>query len=265
MSASPITLIAERADSFGANALEVAAGHAMFDFPVLRADGARLVYRIKAVADGDIVTAAEPVQDKLPSFCPERHINTDGTFCLGWSGHTSLSVKDEESATLWWGRLLRFLTYQKMASRSGVWPLDDAWAHGAAAVHQSAAETAAAALGEDFSSDLQKRKFKTKWSKTTGPNGRALRILRNGRHIYSIWTNPPRLINKQQACVCSRVDIKRHRRLRNCLDHSDAALTLGVSLLNWERAERQFWESHKNKPCCGTMKNCPLNTEGGNS
>lgn len=256
---SPVALITERAGAFGAVAINSNSRGDVFDVPVRMVDGRTVAYRIRVEADDGTVTAKEDSQDKLPLFCPERHINSDGSFCLGWSGHTSLAVNDVESAEKWWARVLRFLTSQQMAKRSGVWPLEGAWAHGAAAEHQARAEAAAAQLGGDFLADLTGGKLDTKWSKGTfGSHGRALRVQRNGSDIYSIWVKPYQLINKRQACICGRGDIKRHRRLRSCGEHAEAALALASSLLEWKNAEEHFWKSMRHHQCCGTMKNCPL-------
>jgi hypothetical protein len=54
----------------------------------------------------------------LPRACPERHIKSDATFCLGL--RAGENVDTPEDAANWWGKLHVFLTCQDTAHASGV-------------------------------------------------------------------------------------------------------------------------------------------------
>lgn len=214
---------------------------------------------------GGVIKVREVTQKLLPAYCPERHINSDGSFCLNWADDVDLTVFDAKSAEEWWRQLLQFLRYQQRADYTRRWQ-GSAWAHGSdAAKNQREAENAARRLGETFASALTAKSMsvvKTRYHSRT--NGAVLHVLRNGQAIYSVWARNFKAINKQQACVCGSGDIKRHRRLRNCSTHSQDADVLAVSLFGWEQAERAFWNEARKlgKPCCGTMKHCPLRDSG---
>ena len=80
----------------------------------------------------------------LPAWCAERHMNTDGTFCLGLE---KPKVEDETAATAFWQSLRTYLLYQQFADRNRTWPRGRWLSHGDAAWHQLDAEAAADACG----------------------------------------------------------------------------------------------------------------------
>jgi hypothetical protein len=235
----------------------------VLDVTVTSVDGRRTVYRLVLTAWDREVTAREQTPDKLPPFCPQLHINGDGTFCLGWSGTTLLEVEDEESARLWWARLHGYLRMQQRARRLGRWP-DREWAHGDAARHQHEAEVAAVHLGQDFVQDLEGKKFEAAWCRWDHPvHGRMLQVFRDGTPIYKVSERHQRVLNSRQACICANGDIKRHKRLRSCGGHMKVAFDFAVALRNWVSAEDQFWKAlaKTNRTCCGRASDCRLRAE----
>lgn len=92
----------------------------------------------------------------FPDACPERHINSDGSFCLGLEGYTA----DAESAPRFWEALRAFLLCQEFARARRLWPTGRWLSHGReAASAQLEAEAAAAAcgLGERYRRALEFR------------------------------------------------------------------------------------------------------------
>lgn len=262
----PIDLIAQCAPQFESISKRIGNDQVALTLSVTHIDGEREQYQLLArdVVDGSIMVS-EAKQQLLPSYCPERHINRDGSFCLSWKDDVNLTVHDSASAEKWWAHLMQFLREQRRAVKKRSWS-SAAWAHGPeAAEHQRRAENAAGRLGAPFVSALRAKGMsvaKTRYNSRT--NGAVLHVLQNGRAIYSVWARNFKAINKQQACVCGSGDIKRHRRLRNCSTHSQDADVLAASLFGWEQAERAFWNEARKlgKPCCGTMKHCPLRDLG---
>lgn len=229
---------------------------------VTHSDVHRETYQLIAHdAGGGVISVREANKTILPSYCPERHINTDGSFCLSWSEDIDLAVIDEGSAVRWWEQLMQFLRKQRRAWKKKQWP-DSAWAHGIGAARcQRVAEQAAARLGSRFQSALHKKQLKIVATPYRSPTqGAVMNMLCGGQVAYSVWARTLKTINKQQACVCSRGDIRRHRRLRNCESHADDVDELAASLLCWEKAEKAFWEHARTTghTCCGTIDGCPL-------
>lgn len=178
----------------------------------------------------------------LPKACADRHINLDGTFCLGLrAGQT---VTDDVSAAEWWSKLQVFLTYQETAQDSGYWPMYAQLSHGEEAAElQLEAEEAASELGlRDVYDDALRADHGliAKFVELINP---ATKRLRNGR----------------ARCVCGRVD-KRGRPLlrRDCWKLGKPCLPA----LEFRRREAVsgFWAVQRSAgvKCCGTMRDCPL-------
>lgn len=234
---------------------------ATFNVPVAAPSGRQQIFRVRAsVEDG---TVAREVGGVLPAFCPQRHINRDGSFCLGWGGDAAPDVVDGDSAEAWWGHVLAFLRLQMRAARARMWTGPE-WAHGSAAKYQMAAEQAAKTLGDDILDDLRLRRLQVIWATRRTPlGGRILKVKRRGREWFSVWESARRVVNKQQPCVCAAGSVQHHHRLRNCGNHAQQAYDLARSLLLWAEAEVQFWDAHRGAQCCGTMDNCPLRADCG--
>lgn len=81
----------------------------------------------------------------LPKNCVQRHMNTDGSFCIGLGA--PWIVKDEDGAHRWWHWLLGYLRCQDIASVARRWPPNRGLSHGDAAELQLQAEELAAAVG----------------------------------------------------------------------------------------------------------------------
>lgn len=67
-----------------------------------------------------VVRESEP--RRLPVFCPERHINPDGSFCLGWEPGVPRLPASPKEARAWWSVLRGYLRLQDAAATARVWP-----------------------------------------------------------------------------------------------------------------------------------------------
>ena len=257
LKSASLTLLRDTGAQFGAVQLRLRGDKLTFTLPVPRADGRRPEYDLVAQATGSIVAAREAAPNMLPSFCPERHINSDATFCMNWQDVDPLAVNDNEAAERWWGALLQFLRLQERAARRRRWPAEAQWAHGTAAIHQLKAQEAAAELGPDFVKDLAEGRLTVGW-RNVSSNGPGIRLFRSGRWIFSVWENARRVVNLRRPCLCHRGTGRRPITLRSCGNHAGAAAQLAIELMEWERAEQRFWNSWKHRACCGTMDDCPL-------
>lgn len=99
-------------------------------------DDSESLYRVLVSCLEDKVEVKEHSRNRrLPTACPERHINRDGTFCLGYGPTFRPAPRTVEEAAEWWGLLTDFLQMQNKAAESGRWPRKS-WYHGHAADFQ---------------------------------------------------------------------------------------------------------------------------------
>jgi hypothetical protein len=194
-------------------------------------------------SESDNILVAEKVRGRqLPAYCPERHIVGDrGQFCLELPEHIRLTDV-ALSATHWWFLLKQFIHLQSYADKTGRWPPDRAYDHGAAAKVQKLQLEIAAATGlaEEFS------RFEFGLDS----------IFSNPR--YGLVSRVGVLNQNNQNCYCSDC---------NCTQMQNAEcenrqLVEAIVELQPKREQRlrDYWkvEQDKGKTCCGFSKNCRL-------
>lgn len=254
---SRVALCAER-QGFGVVRLEDGLAMSM---KIELSDGRKIQYQILLSADGHKIRASEnpAFEKRLPCFCPERHINSDGTFCLYWEGHEAINVTDASTAQHWLDTLIKFLMTQERASKSKRWH-GGGWAHGSAAFYQQRAYKAASELGQNFLTELDEKRIHVVKRPGQGMhgNGPLLRLYRDGALAYTVWIRSERVVGLRQKCFCSSKRKGRKKQLRSCGDHARMASELAIAMWKWEEAEAIFWRSLTHKECCQTMKECPL-------
>lgn len=218
-------------------------GQAILGHAVVPADngvGATVAdLRIEAI-NGVMEIAETTPGTTFPADCPERHINDDGSFCVGYGAGTS--ILSHEDAVVWWGLVEEYLRLQRVAARTRMWPARKAISHGRAGQHHVRALEAARALGleEDFYEMLE---GEPKWFSGSFP-----RLSADG----------DRLLNGRLPCPNGCLRKGREIIRRDCRQKRWV-----VQLVREERrrreAERQFAEANRiaKLDCCGTMKNCP--------
>lgn len=96
-------------------------------------------------ANGSIQIAEHAANPRLPAACPDLHINSNGTFCLG---RFAFSASDWKDAQSFWAALHEFLVNEEFAERRAFWPRGRWLSHGLSAMRaQLEAEDYAARLG----------------------------------------------------------------------------------------------------------------------
>ncbi|RIV78608.1 E2 domain-associated cysteine-rich protein [Pelagerythrobacter aerophilus] len=253
-----LDIIASCAAEFGAVEIARTRLELKVQLPVPLADGRSHSYRLVIAIFRGVATAQEEKPHLLPEFCPARHINRDGSFCLFWRAVDDIVIDNVSAARMWWETLIRFLQQQVRAARLRHWPDAKGRAHGEkAAIHQLRAERAAGRLGAPFPEDLADGRLIVEVSNSSG-HGPAVRLLHNGRRLYSVWRRDRRVVNQRQPCLCPKGAQRRPIVLKSCGDHGGAAADLALELQSMAEEERRFWNDFESTQCCGTMDGCPL-------
>jgi hypothetical protein len=194
------------------------------------------LYTLAVAFDGREVLARERAGAKLlPDFCPERHVNEGGTFCLGLNAGWGIS---DTTAGAWWVKLKSFLLCQDTASETGIWPDYAQMSHGDAGEIEAKAEQIAQSIGRlgDFHRAVRS---------DDGPIAACLDKVRTTGQLR----------NGRSACLCGRKDGKGRSILRRECHKLGCPIELEFAR---RRETRRFWDAARGRPCCRTMKDCPL-------
>lgn len=251
-----IDLIAQAAPDFGGSCTRASDTEGILDWPVKLVDGRIIPYKLLLKQKGEQVTAQEETPQHLPAFCPERHINPGGTFCLYDASSERMNVTDEASARAWLETVWKYLKLQERARVKRRWPNNDVWAHGDAAHHQRLAQDAAAAINDRMAIALAGDRLQLKRRRSKGRP--ILDLWIESTHIYSVWEFDKRVINQKQRCFCGTSGLRVPKRLRGCSNHAERATELSLALRDWEKAEERYWKAMQEQSCCGTCDTCPL-------
>jgi len=260
MTPGPLSFLRDTAAAHFAKAVDVGNDHVIFDVTPPMVSGAPPpTYRLRVDVVGEYAMVRELQPTSLPAYCPERHINIDGGFCLYWGEVEPLSISGTQEAETWWMKVLTFLKRQQVACALRRWPAKaEARAHGAdAALQQLIAEDAAAKLGPQFSTLLKDFRLTSVRSKT-GSEPR-LRLTLDGQRLVSVRERSRQLMTKRSRCKCDCADELRLP-IRACGDHETALTDMTFALERLEKAEKEFFRVYANsgRVCCGTMEDCPL-------
>ena len=102
MTPRPLELLQRVAPDYGATLIVDPVG-GLVGITVVRAGGAEYAFRLLVSVAGEHVSVREIADPgMLPGFCPDRHINGDRSFCLGWGEDNPSRIQDEAAARHWW-------------------------------------------------------------------------------------------------------------------------------------------------------------------
>lgn len=251
-----LTLLTQIAPDFGGTCVQSHDQVGSLNLPIRLVDGRTIPYSLELRNCEGVVSVREEVPEHLPAFCPERHINSDGTFCLNYSPVQSLKIEDEGTARAWMETVYKFLKLQERARSQRKWPNDKAWAHGGAAHHQLRAQAAASVLGHKLASAQSSHQLEVRRRHS---KGRAvLELIHQGECLYRVWEAKKKVANQRKRCFCGGSGHRRPNALRKCSDHGAKAAELVLALYEWDQDEKQFWDSIRGKSCCETCDACPL-------
>lgn len=203
------------------------------DLTTIMPDGQTVKYALVISREGTppnswLAVREQPKHALLPRTCPMRHINDDGSFCIGWGPDHIAWPESGEQANVWWRRLGGYLDLQNRARLTRRWPSQHAWPHG----------SAAAQAQQDFeciSKDL--------------PVSLVQAVKTNS---ICLGTRSDQIYGRRKACPCGS-----GHRIKNCHEHVLVALLILKKKV--VMFEEMFWEVRRfTVRCCGTMKECPL-------
>lgn len=219
-------------------------GHEFSGHAVILPEGAAVEYEI-----GLIIICSERTAEAheksgnniLPKYCPERHINSDASFCLGID---IPALVTQDAATVWWGLLRQYLVLQYVADRTRSWPGGHFIAHGEAGPHHRRARAAAAELGILAEYD----------EAVLG----AAHWVNDGS--VRISDDSARLVNGRSRCPVGCRDQRKRPKLRVDCCQKHTVLELMLAERNRREFSKQFWERQRKNgaTCCGTLRDCPL-------
>lgn len=208
-----------------------------------------------------VCVSEQRIGDKLPAFCMERHINLDGTFCIGLD--TGKSILSPQEGEHWWDALLEHFRCQYVARRKRFWPLGKGLSHGDAAEVQIQMEETAIPLG--WAQEIEEGIFRKEgWLSGKLPKVRQqAEMLLNQRSECPRGCNYRHFPTTKYGCdktPCSQGCKKRHKPILKC-DCPNREAIYKLVLLEMKRRvlEEKYFDFIKRKTkCCGSMKNCPL-------
>lgn len=254
----PLHLLEGIASEFGAT-LTVNGRHATGKITITLPSGQSHVFALGLTNDGGKISVREdPPGGHLPAFCPDRHINSDGSFCLGWGEGNPTEIHNVDAAHQWWSTVVRFLAHQVSANKRRVWPgRENDRAHGVAAQHQAVAEQLAAKFGPAFVYDLHDGLLTVRLERRR--RNPRLELYRNGRLIARAFFNSVGLKRDRLPCPCNRVP---PTPITQCGTHADALAHFTAALYHWHQEEHSFLKglAARGKRCCGTLRECGLAT-----
>lgn len=198
----------------------------------------------------------------LPTFCLERHINPDGSFCVFYGSEEK--IPDTDSAELWWSHLARFLDFQMFAEKNRLWPLRSGLTHAEAADEQIAMENLAAPLG--WEDEILEGVFRHRgWLAENLP-----RVSKDMRRVLNSRTPCPRgcrwkhKLLRKQSCTETNCNSGCNR-LHKPILRAECPNRQSIEKIVLHEHRRKWIEGQivkdlhqKGRKCCGTMKNCPL-------
>ena len=249
-------LLQSVAPDYGATLYSVSEG-AQAVITVVRAGGAKHTFHLAVSVDGEGVSARELVgHTTLPAFCPDRHINGDGSFCLGWGRDDPGTVINEAAARRWWAAVYQFLTRQAGANTRGVFPgTEHGRAHGGAAVHQAKAEQAAARMGPAFAERAAAGKFIVR--RDSRPGQHRLELWCGTERLARVSTRSKALVSGRTPCPCGTAP---ERDVSACDDHAQVLATYMLEDYATKLADKRYLDAcaAAGHSCCDTLRSCGL-------
>lgn len=197
----------------------------------------------------------------LPNFCPNRHINMGGYFCLGFEIE-GLPIHD------WISYIKDYLRAQDYVNKHKKWPKQvKEWSHGNAAYYQQLVENDLLKLrGNNVNIDFKKIELREVSPAKCYPNRPHYHLYYDSKLVSTGIDN--NILNKRAACVCITDGSakRKHKTIGGC--ENQCSKTLYQIPFNEEKRvleDNKFWEYFEGEKCCMTMNDCKLNNINNNT
>lgn len=252
-----LDLIVDVAPKYGGTCFRYSGkSYLTLSLPIELSDGRIIPYSLTVTQYENVLKVKESTPKNLPAFCPERHINSDGTFCLGFGSDFPREVSNEENAVIWFETLYKYLQTQARAANLRVWPGNSQWAHGDASSHQLKAMVASSKISTEIRASFDNGELTLR--RSSSRRRKILEVLILGKVIFRIWEQSAKVINTKRACFCKSSGRKRPKRIGRCGDHALQAISLAFAIRDLESEEAKFWVAYAGSSCCNTCDACPL-------
>ncbi len=204
--------------------------------PVRASNAVTSAFRLRIWDEDGLVLVKEQDENRLlPKFCPERHINEDGSFCIGIRAGEGITAA---TSVAWWQKLAVFLLCQETVRETGMWPSEVQLSHGDAGDLELQAEALADSLG-------RLSEYQTAVRRNSGPMF---------EYLAKVDPKNGRLVNGRASCLCGRTT-RKHLLLRRDCHQLGCPIELEFAR---RAALKRFWKSLRGKPCCQTLGQCSL-------
>lgn len=205
------------------------------------------------IKDGHVEVREQVTRRRYPKACYDRHIMSDGTFCLAYHADTDIRVISAASAAGWWAALVKFVLLQETAEATGEWPAAQEIDHGVSGANlQMRSEAAASAIGPSIAEIVRSKNYRI--TATEHGKRRHLTLFIDGE-IAARCEDGGRLLGIDRPCLCGS-----SQHLVSCGSHAKIAKQLLSLLAARERFRRRFFEQaiESGQKCCGSLRNCGL-------
>ena len=244
----------EYLDAAGIASKKDSASTLCFTLTVPMSSGKRKAFELTAIQSNSELLIRES-GGRFPNFCPNRHINMGGFFCLGFE-IDGLPVHD------WVSYVKDYLKAQEYVNKYRKWPsLVKEWSHGEAARYQKLVENALRKLrSNNINIDFKKIELREVRPTTCFPNQPHYHLYYDSKLVATGLDN--KILNKRAACICTTDGSgkRRHKTIGNC-KHQCANILYQIPFNEKRRVleERKFWKACEAVDCCMTMDDCKLN------
>lgn len=225
-----------------------------FDLKTYGSSGKPEVFLLEVIEDGDALKVRE-ARNKLPDFCPNRHINRGGFFCLGLLDNTN-----KTTPKMWLNLVKDFLKAQIFVNKYRCWSKKyGEWSHGDAAYYQKSVEFYLEELNKHgISLAVEKIEIVVKENKAL-PSNSYYHLFYDSQLLLLAFRGSSK--TNKLTYLYSRYGKNLHRYVEG-YEVQCAKTILAIAFNEYHRvkAEDNFWKDVKNNQlqCCHTMDKCEI-------
>lgn len=225
-----------------------------FDLKIYGANGKPEIFSLEVIEDKNIIKVRE-ARNELPDFCPNRHINRGGFFCLGLLDNTTKNTPE-----MWLNLVKEFLKAQVFVSKYRCWSKKyGEWSHADAAYYQGRVEFNLEKLSKyGISLAVEKIEIVVKENKAL-PSNVYYHLFYDKKLLLLAFRGNQN--SNELTYVYSSYGKSLHRYVEgNKVQCAKMVFYIAIDEYNRVTAEDNFWKDVKNAKltCCNTMDKCEI-------